>query len=307
MIGALALATLAAAAGAAPLAERLRKPVTALRGAPEGALIPLPDGIAHVRRYGPSRGPVALCVHGLTTPGFAYAPLATRLVAQGFRVFAPDLWGRGLSDRVQGVQDAGLFVRQIEGVAEALDLGEDMTVFGYSMGAIITAEYARAHPARVRRLVLLAPAGLGHDLGRFARFCADTPVAGDWAIRALGGIVARRAINRAGPPIPELPDLPDRQAAETRVRGTLPAHLNAARHALCTDMTATHRALGVAGLPVMAVWGGADRVIPLSAMGRLAQAHRNVRQVVIDGAGHAMPMTHARAVAEAIEAFLAES
>ncbi|MFN3643525.1 MAG: alpha/beta fold hydrolase [Gemmobacter sp.] len=296
---------LAAAAGAlAPLAEARRRPVARLRGEADGVMIDTPGGATHLRRFGPARGPAALLIHGLTTPSYVWLPIARHLSACGHRVIAPDLWGRGLSDRPAGAQDAAFFLRQIEAVAEAEQAGGAMLVVGYSMGGAIATALADACPARVGRLVLLAPAGLGHDLGRFAAACARTPVLGDWAARVLGGAVWRRGIARGAPLHPDLPDLAQRQAAEADVRGSLPAWLAAQRGILSVDMAAAHRRIAAAGLPTLAVWGRQDRIIPLAAMGRLAEANRAAQQVVLEGAGHALPVSHAGAVCGALDAFL---
>lgn len=301
-----AAAGLAALAALAPLAEARRTPVARLRAAAEGRMIDTPGGATHLRRFGPARGPVAFLIHGLTTPGYVWLPLARHLAAQGFRVFVPDLWGRGLSDRPPGPQDAPFFLRQIEAVCAAENLGDDMLVAGYSMGGAIATAWADAHPARVRRLVLLAPAGLGDTPGVFARACKAAPLAGDWAARVLGGAVWRHGIEWNAPPHPDIPDLAARQAAETRVRGSLPAWLAAQRGMLSADLEPAHRRLAATGLPVLAVWGRRDAIIPLSAMGRLAQANRAARQVVLDDAGHGLPVSHAAAVAAALDDFLRE-
>ncbi|MDO9524115.1 MAG: alpha/beta hydrolase [Gemmobacter sp.] len=305
MILAATLTVAGLAAAAAPLAEARRAPVNAaLRAKAAGDQVDLPRGVTYVRRFGGVRGPVALCIHGLTTPGYVWIPIAESLARQGYRVIVPDLYGRGLSDRPAGVQNSAFFVGQLTDLCDRLDLPDDMLVLGYSMGGAIASAFAHARPASVGRLVLLAPCGLGHDLGRFNRFCAATPVLGDWAMLALGGIVLRRGVDRSQPPHPAVPDLASRQAAETRLRGSLPAILSAQRHILTEDQATLHRKIALTGLPVLAIWGEVDAIIPLSSLGRLTQANRNARQMVMTGAGHALPFSHARDVTDAILAFL---
>lgn len=307
MWGWVAAAGVAAALGAAPrIAERRRLPVSALRETAEGRLLRLPGGTTHCRVLGAPRGPVALCLHGLTLAGDVWLPLAAHLSRQGFRVVLPDLYGHGLSDRVPGQQTPAFLAAQVEAVSVALDLGEDMTVLGHSLGGIVAAAFAEAHPSRVRRLVLVATGGLGHRIGHFEQFCRDVPIAGDWAFSVLGGMMLRRSAGPVLPPVPEIPDLPLRQAAGTRIRATLPAILSSLRHGMSVDIEPAHRRLGAAGLPVCAIWGREDRVIPIAAMGRLAQANRAAHQHVIEGAGHALPLTHARQLSETVAAFLRE-
>jgi pimeloyl-ACP methyl ester carboxylesterase len=97
-----------------------------------------------------------------------------------------------------------------------------------------------------------------------------------------------------------VPGIATRQMDETRRRGFLPAVLSSQRHMLAEDREADHRAVAAAGVPVLAVWGRVDTVIPLAAMDRLHAANPDARQVVVEGAGHGLPHTHPGEVAGAI-------
>ena len=46
------------------------------------------------------------------------------------------------------------------------------------------------------------------------------------------------------------------------------------------------------GLPVLAIWGREDEVIPISGMGKLAEWNRRAEHEVIEGAGHALAYSH---------------
>jgi pimeloyl-ACP methyl ester carboxylesterase len=58
--------------------------------------------------------------------------------------------------------------------------------------------------------------------------------------------------------------------------------------------------LAQVGLPVLAIWGEDDDVIPLSAKDQLADWNPNVRQEVIEGAGHGLTYTHVNEVMSAL-------
>ncbi|MND03033.1 Alpha/beta hydrolase family protein [compost metagenome] len=60
-------------------------------------------------------------------------------------------------------------------------------------------------------------------------------------------------------------------------------------------------------MPVLAVWGAEDRVIPLAALGELTRINRDTRQVTVAGAGHGLPHTHPREVAAAMAEFVRET
>jgi haloalkane dehalogenase len=53
----------------------------------------------HYLDEGPREGPVALCLHGQPTWSFLYRRMIPALVAAGYRVIAPDLFGFGKSDK----------------------------------------------------------------------------------------------------------------------------------------------------------------------------------------------------------------
>ena len=90
--------------------EWRRKPMNAAaRTVARGDFADLSQGRTCYRWTGPLRGPVAVCVHGLTTPSQVWDSIAEGLAAQGFRVLTYDLYGRGFSDRPPGRQDAGFF------------------------------------------------------------------------------------------------------------------------------------------------------------------------------------------------------
>lgn len=80
------------------------------------------------------RGPVAVCVHGLTTPSFVWHGLARGLATFGYRVLIYDLYGRGYSDRAPGHQDQAYFLQQLNDLLEDQQIKGDITLLGYSMG-----------------------------------------------------------------------------------------------------------------------------------------------------------------------------
>jgi pimeloyl-ACP methyl ester carboxylesterase len=289
------------------LVERLRAPMDARgRRLATGDFVELSRGLTYYEWHGPARGPVVVCIHGLTTPSYVWAPVAVALTALGVRVLTYDLYGRGLSDRPRGRQDRAFFVTQLDELLTALEITRGVTLMGYSMGGAIAAAFAQDRPARIDRLVMIAPVGLGHRSSRFLTFCAAVPVIGDGLVRVFGDILYRRGIDRNLPENPEVPDMVARMTGEMSTRGTLPAVLSSLRGMMAEDLAPTHRALAATSLPVLAIWGEADRVIPLAAMGRLAQINRRARQVELPGATHALPYTHPGDILGAVTDLLRE-
>lgn len=298
----IALALLLAGVIALPFLREAMKPAmdeAARREAP-GAFAKLSRGRTHYRWSGPARGPVVVCVHGLTTPSFVWDGIAPGLGSLGFRVLVHDLYGRGYSDRPEGPQDSAFFVTQLEELLEDQGIEDDITLIGYSMGGAIATAFAALYPERLRQLVLIAPAGLGHDLGPVAaRVARGGPLAA-WLMLAGFARSFRKGCEAERHLPSSVPGIVDRQQAELRWRGFMPAVARSIGGMLSEDLTEAHADIAETGLPVLALWAGEDRIIPLAAMGRLAQINRNARQEVIAGAGHGLTYTHTEAVLNAM-------
>ncbi len=281
------------------VAEAMRRPADP--GKAPGQIAYLPSGATHYRWHGPESGPVALCVHGLTTPSFVFDPLANLLAQRGIRVLTYDLPGRGFSEPVQEPQDSELFCRQISELLAHQGLARVDLLIGYSMGGAIATRFAATAPDQCARLVMLAGSGLLYTPGTLAQLVTRVPLLGDWLFLTLGGVLMRRDLSRRDAPIARL------QRAQTRRRGFLPSTLSAMRHMLARHLGGDHRDLADRGLPLLAVWGTDDPVIPVSNVGRLAELNRAARQVTVDEAGHGLPYTHPEDMAAAIGEFLADT
>jgi len=279
------------------IAEARRKPMDAeARADATGEFATLSQGVTYFEWLGPTRGPVAVCVHGLTTPSFVWRGLARGLANFGFRVLIYDLYGRGYSDRVPGPQDKAFFLQQLNDLLEHQRVSGDITLLGYSMGGAIATAFAAAHPGRIRHLVLLAPAGMGVGAGRLTRFIARTPLIGDWLMLALFALRYRKTTEAERNLPSSVEGIVDLQQNELRFKGYVPAVLASMRGILAGQLKAQHKEIHRAGIPVLAIWGHEDKTIPLTAMGTLAQWSRDARQDVIDGAGHGLTYTHTDSV-----------
>ena len=287
MIAALVLAALAAIVILPLYQEARRTPVTAVdRAAAPGRMVTLTQGQTYLRWHGPVRGPVIVAIHGLTTPSPVFDALAGRLTGLGYRVLTYDLYGRGLSDRVSGPQNASFFLRQLDDLMTDQGLKQDVTLMGYSMGGAIAAAFAAAQPHRVGRVILLAPAGMELAESPFWRAARRLPVLGDW----LAGTFGTRQLAADIAPQSAMAEV---QRRELTRRGYLSAVLSSRRHILSKSQEQAHRLLGREDVPVTAIWGGQDTVIPLRALGTLTQWNRNTEQEVIPDADHSLPWRHA--------------
>ena len=117
--------------------------------------------LSHLR-MGPEDGPAIVLVHGFggDLNGWLFNQ---PVLAENHRVYALDLPGHGRADK----DTAGLDVAGLAGVLadymEAAGTGPAHLV-GLSLGGAIVLRLALDQPDRVRRLTMLAPAGLGSEL-----------------------------------------------------------------------------------------------------------------------------------------------
>src|SRR5215472_2733735 len=109
--------------------------------------------------------PVVL-LHGFPDTSFLWRHQLPALVGAGFRVVAPDLRGRGQSDRPERVGDYRLStsLTDVAGLLDALSIARAHVV-GHDWGAAVAWILAALRPERVERLVALSvghPAALAH-------------------------------------------------------------------------------------------------------------------------------------------------
>lgn len=119
-------------------------------------------GQTFVRSSGTEDAPPLLLLPGIGSPGLTFsqnvADLSTR-----FRVHAVDNihdHGRSMERAEHPVKDLADFVTWLDELCDGLGVGAQVNVAGLSFGGCLAGNYALARPERVRRLVLLAPAGL---------------------------------------------------------------------------------------------------------------------------------------------------
>ena len=239
----------------------------------------------HYHRAG--SGPALLLVHGLVGSAENWHRNIDFL-AKTATVYAIDLFNMGESDRVPGL-DAGLEATadRLAACMDTLGLAE-ADVAGHSHGGAVALMLAARHPARVRRLVLFAPANPFCDLGRpLVRFY--TTRLGEWFAHRIPSLPRRlhaTALSRMyGDP---------RRVREGSLEGyTKGLDLGMVDHVLCivrgwaADMRALKHVLGEVALkPVLLIWGDRDRAVGLASASTLREFQPQAKLMVLPGVGH---------------------
>ncbi|MFJ3779017.1 alpha/beta fold hydrolase [Streptomyces sp. NPDC090075] len=130
------------------------------------------DGVrTRVVEAGPADGVPVVLLHGT---GGHWETFATALgpLCERYRCVAFDMVGNGFSDKPDQPYEVPLYVDHVLGVMR--ELGVDRAHFiGMSLGAWVAARIAVSHPERMRRLVLMSPAGLVATQSNMARIRAE--------------------------------------------------------------------------------------------------------------------------------------
>ena len=214
-----------------------------------------------------------LFLHGWGLGVRAYRAVHDELLAQGLRVVAPALPGFGATAALPRTDIS--FAGYADWAAElAAAVGvEQAVVVGHSFGGGVATALAHRHPELVRALVLVNAIGgstwrAGDDGDRPLH---ERPL-WDWGRHLPADVLPLRRFGRVLPALlrEAVPNVIRRPGSLWRV-GTL------ARHA---DLTVELGALRDRGLPVVAVWGRHDRVIPEAAFRDICAALGSEGQVV---------------------------
>ena len=216
------------------------------------------DAVVRVMEAGDPAADPLLFLHGWGLSPQCYADGVTRLTAAGVRVVAPCLPGFGGSDGppLTGI-DLPAYAHRIGRLLDVLDVQHPVFVAGHSFGGGVALQLATDRPERVRSLTLVNSVG-GAPSRRAG--LADA----SWLRWAAGAVteLSPRELARAAPAmlrafVPNVLRKP--------VTLALTAHL-----ALTASLADEAKALVEAGVPVLFVWGDADRLIAPGELGDVA-------------------------------------
>ncbi len=266
----------------------------------------LEDGVAGYRWHGPEDGPIVVMVHGLTTPSMVWDRNVPALTDAGFRVLRLDLYGRGWSDRPDARYGLDMYVRQIDGLLDANHVAEPVSLVGLSMGGGVVAGFTAAHPERVGKLVMLAPAGLMDPPGPMRIIMADGFA--EYITRGFGDKIVLGAYARM-----TTGDLDGRRRLyagyelHMQYKGYRRAVLQSIRNFPLSGMEEEYRAVGAQDREVLLIWGSGDSVVPYRHHEEALSLKPNAELATLPGAGHQMNMTRADQVNQILIAFLHET
>jgi len=124
----------------------------------ETAYVDTSWGSTFVRISGPEDGPPLVLLPGANATGLMYEPNVAAW-AQRYRVYAVDnIFDFGRSVFVRNLKTPEDFVDWLDELLTRLGLDDGVNLLGLSYGGWIASQYGLAHPERLEKLVLVAPA-----------------------------------------------------------------------------------------------------------------------------------------------------
>lgn len=274
---------------------RLEKLTDEVRRNLPGQFIRLTDGTISYYWKGPADGEIVVLVHGLSTPKFVWDGNVDALADAGYRVLAFDHFGRGYSDRPDTTYDADFYDRELTELLDKLGVQSKVDMVGYSMGGGIATGFTARHPERINKLILIAPAGFVPKYSGLASLVL-VPGLGDWLMTMLGKKVMLQSIRREVAGKSARPDMIEKFEKQFKYRGYLPAILSTMRHYPMYDLSADYEAVGRSRIPVWAIWGTKDDIVPFAGTKKVRQAVPQVRILPVEGAGHTVTFARAETV-----------
>jgi pyruvate dehydrogenase E2 component (dihydrolipoamide acetyltransferase) len=263
---------------------------------PEPVLVAAEGWSVRVLKMGPEAGtdtPPLLLIHGfggdLQNWQFNQPDLAIDRV-----VYAIDLPGHGGSSKTISGGDVPALARAVRSGLAALGV-ERLHVAGHSLGGAIALQLALDEPKRVASVTLICSAGLGPEInsGYIDAFIrADKRKEMKATVEALFADPA--FVSR---------DMVDDLLKYKRLDGVLPALRAIAGGVLSDGRQTTILAdrLATLDVPVQAIWGEDDAIIPAAHANAVPEARRHV----LPGAGHMVHIEKPAEVTRLIGEFVA--
>jgi pimeloyl-ACP methyl ester carboxylesterase len=215
---------------------------------------------ARIRFFeGGGEGPPLLLVHGFGGAAWNFTELVPHLA--GRRLLIPDLPGHGASTPLPAAPSLAAFADAIAGI-----LDEPAGVLGHSLGGVVALRLAERRPDLVRGLVLAAAAGISSSTRRaeltiaLAGIVQPGRIAGRRATRIAASQRLRRLV--FGGYEVSNPDLLTERAVHGFLRGPT-LHTDALGAGLALAADDPRRDLDRVRCPVLVLWGGRDRQVPV--------------------------------------------
>ena len=276
-------------------------------GAPGTAMLRVGD--RQVRHRVTGAGDPLLLLHGIGRSLEDWDEQHARLSA-GHALHSLDLPGFGWSDPVAGPTTLEALADALPAYLDTAGVRGPVTVVGNSLGGAVAMTLAVRHPDRVRALVLADSAGFGRQVTVGLRMLAFDPLA-TLLLRPTPGNSRRSTRTIFHDPALTTPARM-RHAQELSARPVHAATMLGIARDLGTVRGVSSRwrrplveRVRASGLPVLAVWGDRDRILPPAHLAAVARELPDARTRLILDCGHMPQIERPDLFAGLVEDFLA--
>ncbi len=251
-----------------------------------------------------------LLIHGMAGSSETWRGVIPQL-SRRYRVVAPDLLGHGQSAKPRGDYSLGAFAVWLRDLLDELGVAQ-ATIVGQSLGGGVAMQFVYQHPDYCRRLILISSGGLGPDVGWTLRLLSAPgaefilPVIAPRPVLSAGNKL-RSWFSAAGIQSPRgaelwsayssLSDAETRQAFLRTLRSVVDYRGQA--------VSALNRLHMASEVPIMAIWGDHDRIIPVDHAYAAHDARPESRLEVLEGVGHFPHVERPHEVVDLIDDFIA--
>lgn len=238
-----------------------------------------------------SDGPNLVLIHGIGGAVDVWRKQFAQL-PHTHRVLAVDLPGCGRSaiPPVYPPDTLRLLAAAVRGVMEAVGMGA-ATIVGSSLGGAVACEFAFRWPEMTSSLVLIAPAGMTHQVAWPLRLMT---------VRCVGEILTLPDRTRTAQALRQCVADPDSVAEEDIDRAfamaTLPGAQTAFLRLLRTyasirgldhgELQRLQAGMQTIQAPTLVIWGGQDAILPVTAATTALTKLPNARLIVRSESGH---------------------
>lgn len=234
---------------------------------------------------------VLLLIHGMAGSSETWRAVLPQL-SRRYRVIAPDLLGHGQSDKPRGDYSLGAFAVWLRDLLDELGVSR-ATIVGQSLGGGVAMQFVYQHPDYCQRLVLISSGGLGPDVGLTLRLLS-APGA-EFLLPAIAPPPVVKAGNKlrgwfrtAGLQSPRGAEMWSAYSslADAQTRHAFLRTLRSVVDYRGQAVSALNRLHVATELPIMAIWGDEDRIIPVAHAYAAQEARPECRLEVLEGVGH---------------------
>jgi pimeloyl-ACP methyl ester carboxylesterase len=234
---------------------------------------------------------VLLLIHGMAGSAQTWRAVLPQL-AKRYRVIAPDLLGHGQSSKPRTDYSLGAFAVGLRDLLDELGV-ESATVVGQSLGGGVAMQFLYQHPDYCRRLVLISSGGLGPDVGLILRLLAAPgaefvmPVIAPSPVLRAGNAV-KSWLSSAGLRSPRGAEIWSAYSSfgDSETRQAFLRTLRSVVDYRGQAVSALNRLNLREGLPILAIWGEQDNIIPVDHAYAALEARPDCRLEVLPGVGH---------------------